>query len=165
MKAKKLFLPLLLFVACVFALAACSNQNDNNNDNDEAAVEEFIANFDRSRPFVDNSIIVVLTEEISFEYIFHDYNVEDFSGIGAIEVDELDGATSATSGLTYKIRQCLLEDPSGNTIPEHLKHYNRFFSITLDKNDEDNVLRAVYILRQRADIYLADPNFIESPDV
>lgn len=163
MKVKKLLIALSLFVACVFVFAACTGQDDNNTD--ESDMKEFIANFDRHSPFVDNQILVILTEEASFEYIFHDYTVEDFSGIGTIDVNELDGATADSSGLTYRIRQCLSEDSSGKTIPEHLKHYNRFFCITLDKNDEDNVLRAVYILRQRADIYLAEPNWLESVDV
>ncbi len=163
MKVKKWLIPLLLLIASVFVFSACTNHNDNNTD--EAGMEEFIANYDKSRPFVDNQVIVILTEEASFKYIFHDYTEEDFSEIGAIGVEELDGATSETSGLTYRIRQCLSEDPSGGTIPEHLKHYNRMFCITLDKNDEDNVLRAVYILRQRTDIYLAEPNVPESGDV
>lgn len=161
MKVKKWLIPLLLIIASVFVFSACTGRNNT----DEAEMEEFIANYDKSKSFVDNQVIIALTEEATFKYIFHDYTAEDFSEIGAIGVEELDGATSDTSGLTYRIRQCLSEDPSGGTIPEHLKHYNRIFCITLDKNDRDNVLRAVYKLRQRTDIYLAEPNEPLSPDV
>ena len=172
---KKFLIPLLLFVACIFTFAACDNQENKNDYLDgnlcggpplyESTIDEFIENFDRHSPFVDNQVLIILTEEVSFKNIFHDYTAEDFLQIGAIDVHELDGSTTESTGLTYRIRQCLLEDPSGNTIPEHLKHYTRTFCITLDKKDEDNVLRAVYLLKQRTDIYLAEPNWIESPDV
>lgn len=169
MKIKRLLIPLLLFAACAFVFAACDSKDDNNlNENppyNESEIEEFIENYDRHTPFIDNQIVICLTEEVSFKNIFHDYTVKDFSEIGAVKVEELDGATDEDSGTTYLIRQCLLEDPSGKTIPEYLKNHNRFFCITLDKNDEHNVLRAVYILRQRSDIYIAEPNHLYSPDV
>ncbi len=169
MKAKKLLMPLLLFGASIFVFAACASQNDNTTDNGsctgppvyESAEEEFITTFDKHSSFVDNQILVILTVKVSFDNIFHNYTAEDFSEIGAIDVDELDGATNDSSGLTYKIRQYLLEDSSGKTIPEHLKHYQRSFCITLDKHDEDNVLRTIYKLSQRADIDVAEPNWID----
>lgn len=133
---------------------------------DEQAVAEFVKNFNRyNTEFVDNQLLVLLTEEASFEYIFHDYTAEDFPGIGAISVSPLDGPWGDVPGQVMRIRQYLLEDPSGSTIPDHLKHHKRSFCITLDKHDEENVLRAVYILSQRADIYLADPNWLLSGDV
>lgn len=156
-----------------FLFFACGEQDDNRSDDSlcggppvyESEIDEFVAKFDRRIPFNDNQVIVVLTEKVSLENIFHDYAVEDFSDVGTAAVEELDGSTSASSGLTYKIRQGLLEDPSGDTISEHLKNYKRIFCITLDKKDEDNVLRAVYVLRQRNDIYFAEPNWIVSMDV
>ena len=162
MKIKKLLLPLLLLVPFIFAFTACGSQEDYETNCGGppvygSEIDEFIANYNRFH-MVDNQIIVTLTEEATFKNIFHDYTAEDFIGIDVIDVDELDGATSDSTGLTHKIRQYLLEDPSGNTIPEYHKHYKRFFCITLAKKDEDNVLRAVYILRQRADILYAEPN-------
>ncbi len=165
MKKKIIYCIICALITAAFALnlVGCNSQDDNNVEKSD--MEEFVENFDRHSPFVDNQVLVILTEEVSFENIFHDYTVEDFTGIGAIDVEELDGATSDSTGVTYKIRQYLSEDSSGNTIPEHLKHYNRIFAITLDKKDEDNVLRAVYVLRQRPEIYLAEPNWLEAVDV
>ena len=168
MKIKKLLIPLFLLTSCLFSFAACTDQPDTDGKRPpiyESSEAEFIKNFDRHSPFVDNQVLIILTEEVSFDNIFHNYTAEDFSEIGAVDVDELDGATIDSSGLTYRIRQCLLEDSSGNTIPEHLKHYKRSFCITLDKNDADNVLHVIYVLKQCPEIYLADPNWIESCDV
>lgn len=166
MKKRLLCLGLLLVMACSFA--ACGVQNDNTTEEptydnsivDEQALAEFIKSFDNYGDYVDNQLIVCLTEEASFEYIFHDYTAEDFPEIGAVSVDPLDGPWGDTPGIVDKIRQCLSEDPSGNTIPEHFKHHKRMFCITLDKQDKENVLRAIFILRQREDIYIAEPNGI-----
>lgn len=162
MRIKHLLIPLLLCMP--FALASCNGQSNNEPPIHNSGIEEFIANFDRHSPFIDDQVLIFLTEEASYEYIFRDYTVEDFSEVGAIAIDELDGSTSPASGLTYRIRQCLLEDPSGSTIPDHLKHYKRAFCITLDKKDEENVLRSIDLLRQRSDVELADPNWSESAD-
>lgn len=168
MKIKKFILPIALIFA-VSCLVGCGNQDDNNKGTpppvNQTELDEFIANFDKSNPFVDNQIIIVLTEEASFKNIFHDYTVEDFPGIGAVEVKEIDGSTSNSDGLTYRIRQYLTEDPSGNTLPDHLKRFNRSFCITLDKNDYDNVLRAVYVMLLRTDVELAGPNSISTGGV
>ena len=165
MQIKKLLIPLLIFITCLFAFASCKRQEGNDKDTEpsitESEIDKFVENFDRYTDFVDDQTIVILTKEASSVYIFHDYTAEDFSEIGAIDVRELDGATSDSVGITYKIRQCLLE---GSTIPAHFEDYTRTFCITLNKKDKDNVLRVIYILRQRADIYLAGPNWIVSGD-
>lgn len=185
---KKRLLCLGLLLVMVFSFAACRGQDDNVTKEppygdqiedittkkptfeepivDELAVAEFIKNFNRyNTEFVDNQLLVLLTEEASFEYIFHDYTAEDFPGIGAISVAPLDGPWGDFPGQVNRIRQYLLEDPSGNTIPDHLKQHKRSFCITLDKNDDENVLRAIYILSQRADIDVAEPNWLYSADV
>lgn len=161
MKAKKLLMLSLLFVMCTVFFVACGSQNNNDSDKDS----DKLPNIDPAsyREIIDNQVIIILTEKASRAYIFHDYTPEDFSEIGVIDVDELDGSTGASTGLTYRIRQCLLDDPSGNTIPDYLKHNKRFFCITLDKHDEDNVWNAVSVLEQRSDIYLAEPNWVEYP--
>lgn len=166
MKKSLLCLGLLLVMA--FSFAACGGPEDNTADEsivNEQEIAEFIENFDRQNSeFVDNQLLVLLTEEASFEYIFHDYTAEDFPGIGAVSVSSLDGPWGDIPGKVDKIRQYLSEDPSGSTVPDHLKHFQRSFCITLDKHDEENVLRAVYILRQRTDIDSADPNWIGRGD-
>lgn len=171
---KKRLLCLGLLLAMVFSFGACGSQEDNSAKNpapenpifDEQAIEEFIENFDRQNSeFDDKTVLVLLTEKASFEHIFHDYTAEDFPLIGAVSVSSLDGPWGDVPGKVEKIRQYLSEDPSGNTIPDNLKHFKRSFCITLDKEDEKNVLRAVYILRLMDDIYSADPNWIGHFDI
>ncbi|MDE7453321.1 MAG: hypothetical protein K2N22_02820 [Clostridia bacterium] len=173
---KKSLLCFCLLIVTSFFFAACGNRNDGSDnsaekpayeysDYSEQELEYFVDNFDRNYEFVDNQLIVMLTEQASFKYIFYDYTAEDFKEIGAVHISELDGSTSQSDGLTYKIRQYLSKDPSGNNLPGHLKHYNRTFSITLDKKDKDNVLRAIFILKHRSDIFTAEPDFIGSFDV
>jgi len=166
MKGKGIFVTVLLLISCMFSFAACGGQTDTDtgdgleNKPPVYESEEFNGTNDRHDSFVDNQVLITLTEEVTFDNIFHDYTVEDFSGIGAIDVEEIDGRVADSPGITYRIRQCLLEDPSGETIPEHLKHYKRIFCITLDKKDKDNVLRIVDILEQRTDVYRAGTNGI-----
>ena len=151
-----------LLLVAVFSFTACGGKDNTSNDSltaDDEALAELIKSYN-NYDFADNELIVCLTEQASFEYIFHDYTAEDFSGIGAVSVESLDGPWGDTEGIVDKIRQCLLDDPSGNTIPDHLKHHKRMFCITLDKHDRENVLRSVYILRQREDIYIVEPSFV-----
>lgn len=115
--------------------------------------------------FADGDVLVSLTKEATDATIFHDYTLEDFPEVNAESIEEIDGRTSQSSGLTYRIRQCLLEDPTGGTIPDHLKNYTRLFVIRLTQKSKENVLRTIDILQQRDDIDHASPNHIGHGDV
>lgn len=115
--------------------------------------------------FTDGDVLVSLTKEATDATIFHDYTLDDFPEVNAESIEEIDGRTSQSSGLTYRIRQCLLEDPTGGTIPDHLKNYTRLFVIRLTRKSKENVLRTIDILQLRDDIDHASPNHIEHPAV
>lgn len=116
----------------------------------DISVHVSYANFE----FTDSDVLIWLTKEATDATTFHDYTVEDFPELNAVEVEELTIYTNA------RIRECLLEDPTGGTIPDHLKNNKRCFLIRLTEKSKENVLRAVNILLQRDDIETAGPNYI-----
>lgn len=144
---KKLLLSLVLVFALVFSFAACTNVHES-----------------PSGDFTDDKVLFWLTKQATDETIFHDYTIEDFPEVAAVSIEEIDGRTSDTDGLTHSVRQCLLEDPAGAAIPDHLKNYKRMFAITLAEKGKQNVLSAVDILKQREDIEDAFPNYIDGLD-
>ena len=104
--------------------------------------------------FEDDDVIFGLTEKATAETIFHDYTVEDFPEVNAVSIGEITIYTSE------EIRQCLLKDPTGATIPDNLKNYTRSFVLNLAEKGKRNVLRAIVILSERDDIEYAQPNYI-----
>ena len=167
---KKRFLCFGLIFLMLFSFAACAEKpqaGDQNSGNNQAQEPPQNSQTEEGtkpeRPlytvdmeFIDNQVVVTLTEKASFERIFDDYTTEDFSEVGAIAVSEITAFTIET------IRQCLLADPTGGTIPYHLSGFEKFrqFEITLAEESKENVLRAIDVLYERDDIKAAGPNFI-----
>ena len=108
--------------------------------------------------FTDDDVLIMLTKEATDATFFHDYTVEDFPELNAVAVEEL------TIYTTARVRQCLLEDPTGGTVPDHLKNIKRGFVIRLAEKSKENVLRAVNILLGRKDLEYAAPNYYNYPD-
>lgn len=112
--------------------------------------------------FPDNLVRITLTNEATFENIFHDYTVEDFPEINAESISE-NGGDSCVVGIGI-VRRWLEEDPTGSTIPDEWKTYQRHFTITLKEKSKENVLRVVNLLMQRDDIASAFPSYSYSGD-
>lgn len=141
-----------LIFPLMLCFTACGKQP--NDELKETPPQYEQPNDDSNDNFTDDEVIVILTAEVSFEQILHDYTPEDFPELNAIFVKEF------TEGTTHKIRQYLSEDPSGAMIPDHLQNFRRSFIITLTEKSKENVLQAVENLYQRDDVYAAEPNYL-----
>ena len=114
--------------------------------------------------FTENEIMIVLTNEASLEYVYHDYTPADFAEIGCVEVQDLSSATTEHFRAQLKGELKPPENPRPGQLwfyqEKDVTQFRRILCLKLDKESKSNVLLAIKILEQRDDIYSAEPNMI-----
>lgn len=112
------------------------------------------------RDFTDSEVLVAMTHEESLK--FTKYTASDFAEIGCASVKDLSSATAE------KVQQVLrgeklAEDSVGAAFMNeniNVDTFHTILSLKLSEPGKENVLRAVALLNQREDVYIAEPNYI-----
>lgn len=112
------------------------------------------------RDFTDSEVLVAMTHEESLK--FTKYTAADFAEIGCASVKDL---SSAAAEKVQKVLrgEKLAEDSIGAAFMNkniNVDTFHAILSLKLAEPGKDNVLRAVALLNQREDVYIAEPNYI-----
>lgn len=112
------------------------------------------------RDFTDSEVLVAMTHEESLK--FTKYTAADFAEIGCASVQDL---SSAKAEKVQKVLrgEKLAEDSIGAAFMNkniNVDTFHRILSLKLAEPGKENVLRAVDLLNQREDVYIAEPNYI-----
>lgn len=112
------------------------------------------------RDFTDSEVLVAMTHEESLK--FTKYTAADFAEIGCASVKDL---SSAAAEKVQKVLrgEKLAEDSIGAAFMNkniNVDTFHTILSLKLAEPGKDNVLRAVALLNQREDVYIAEPNYI-----
>ena len=114
--------------------------------------------------FTDDTVLIVLTNEASLEYVYHDYTPADFAEIGCVEVQDLSSATTEHFRAQLKGELKPPENPRAGQLwfyqERDVTTFRRILSLKLKDPSKLNVLIAIKILEHRDDIYSAEPNMI-----
>lgn len=116
------------------------------------------------RDFTDSEVLVAMTHEESLK--FTKYTAADFAEIGCASVKDL---SSAAAEKVQKVLrgEKLAEDSIGAAFMNkniNVDTFHAILSLKLAEPGKDNVLRAVALLNQREDVYIAEPNYIIQMD-
>ena len=116
------------------------------------------------RDFTDSEVLVAMTHEESLK--FTKYTAADFAEIGCASVQDL---SSAKAEKVQKVLrgEKLAEDSIGAAFMNkniNVDTFHRILSLKLAEPGKENVLRAVDLLNQREDVYIAEPNYIIQMD-
>jgi subtilisin family serine protease len=134
--------------------------------------------------FFGDSVVVILTKAASRDN--RDWTVDDFHGIGAIEIEDIDRLSdeentyaerlwTAERGVFLSERGLYTEQSRNKIQSEYFEaraeaetntlvnfdEYRRIMLIRLDKDCKENVLQVISKLQQREDIRFAGPNTYE----
>jgi len=101
--------------------------------------------------FVENIVIVTMTKEATRQFL--NYTPAHFAEVNAIDIEDLTALT------VDWVRKQVLGIPTDQQMRVNVEKFRRILSIKLDIYCRENVLNAVYILSQRADIQSASPSF------
>lgn len=119
--------------------------------------------------FTDDTILIVLTNEVSLESVYHDYTPDDFAEIGCVEVRDLSSATTEHFRAQLKGELKPPENPRPGQLwfyqEKDVTTFRRILSLKLKYPSKLNVLIAIKILEHRADIYSAGPDYIYQIDL
>ena len=149
-------LVIIIAVALWFLFPECSYINSD--------IEKVYCKATLDDEFTENEIMIVLTNEASLEYVYHDYTPADFAEIGCVEVRDLSSATTEHFRAQLKGELKPPENPRPGQLwfyqEKDVTQFRRILCLKLDKESKSNVLLAIKILEQRDDIYSAEPNMI-----
>ena len=112
------------------------------------------------RDFTDSEVLVAMTHEESLK--FTKYTAADFAEIGCASVQDL---SSAKAEKVQKVLrgEKLAEDSIGAAFMNkniNVDTFRTILSLKLSEPGKENVLRAVALLNQREDVYIAEPNYV-----
>ena len=137
-----LFLLLICFTTHNIAMAQEINE------------EKVYCEIDESKEFADDTIMVVLTNNVSLST--KQYTVEDFPEISCVEVNDL----------TEELWQWIINHQhSIDCNPEletKAETFNRILKLTISNSDKTNVIDGIMKLEKRNDVKSAEPDYVIS---
>jgi len=115
--------------------------------------------------FADDTVLVVLTNEASLQFI--DYTPEDFPEIECAEIEDLSTGKGTKVQAVLRGEQLEMDSIGARFMNQNIDvdGFRRILSLKLANPGKGNVLRATAALEQREDVYSAEPDYIYQVDL
>lgn len=158
MRIKKLLTSIL-----VLAIILLGVFNSNITKAEEMSEEKVYCNATIEDNFVDNTILIILTNEESLK--FKKYDVDDFSNIDCIEVIDM---TADTANKIIEQQMSNYRNVNNEDIIIDASKYNKILKLELSNSNKNKVISSIKILEEYDWILSAQPDFLikqENKDV